>query len=52
MTEKPVDGGCQTGAVLTNLSITFECIDHKLLKAKLYAYEFDKKIPSTSLIDI
>ena len=31
------------GALPTDLSKTFDCIDHELLRAKLYAYCFDKK---------
>ena len=45
MTEKwqrSVDGGGQAGALLTDLSKAFDCIDHELLMAKLYAYSFDK----------
>ena len=30
------------GVVLANLSKAFDCIDHELLIAKLYAYGFDK----------
>ena len=29
------------GALLTNLSKAFDCIDHELLIARLYAYGFD-----------
>ena len=45
MTEKwqaSVDGGCQAGALLTDLLKAFDCIDHELLIAKLYAYGFEK----------
>ena len=37
-----VDRGGQAGALLTDLSKAFHCIDHELLVAKLYAYGFDK----------
>ena len=40
--QRSVDGGGQTGALLTDLSKTFDCSDNELLLAKLYAYGFDK----------
>ena len=39
---KILDKGGETGAVLTDLSKTFDCIDHNLLMAKLNAYGFEK----------
>ena len=40
---KALDKGGETGAVLTDLSKPFDCIDHSLLIAKLDAYGFEKQ---------
>ena len=40
---KTLDEGCETGAVLTDLSKAIDCMDHNLLIAKLIAYGFEKK---------
>ena len=36
-----LDNNYFVGAVMTNLSKTFDCISHNLLTAKLEAYSFD-----------
>ena len=46
---KTLDKGGETGAVLTDLSKAFDCIDHNLLIAKLDAYGFENN-PLISLI--
>ena len=43
-----VDRGKAFGALLTDLSKAFDCLDHELLIAKLYAYGFN--IPALRLI--
>ena len=40
---KTLDGSGEAGAILTDLSKAFDCIDHNLLKAKLSAYGFEKQ---------
>ena len=37
-----LDGDGQAQALLPNLSKAFDCFDHELLIANLYAYGFDK----------
>ena len=39
--EKGLDNGKVAGATLTDLSKAFDCLNHKLLIAKLQAYGFD-----------
>ena len=38
--KEAIDRGNQFGALLTDLSKAFDCIDYKLLIAKLYEYDF------------
>ena len=39
--KKSVDNGGVFGALLTDLSKAFDCLNHELLIAKLHAYGFD-----------
>ena len=39
--KKSADNGKAFGALLTNLSKAFDCLDHELLIAKLNAYGFN-----------
>ena len=45
---EPLDSGGNFGALLTDLSKTFNCLSYDLLLAKLYAYGLD--IPSLKLL--
>lgn len=47
--EMSLDKGGFSGIVMTELSKTFDCIDHELLIAKMHAYGFD--IESVKFID-
>ena len=42
--------GGETGEVLTDFSKAFDCIDHNLFIAKLYAYGFEKQSIHSYLI--
>ena len=43
-----IDSGQMFGALLTDLSKAFDCLDHDLLIAKLNAYEFS--LPALKLV--
>ena len=47
--EASVDSGQMVGALLTDLSKTFDCLDHELLIAKLNAYCFS--LPALKLVN-
>ena len=40
--KKGLDGKGKAGAILTDLSKAFDCLNHNLLLAKMDAYDFDK----------
>ena len=45
--KQAIDGGNQFGSLLTDLSKAFDCIDHKLLIAKLYEYRVSSSAVNT-----
>ena len=47
--KKSVDKGKDFGALLTDLSKAFDCLDHELLTAKLNAYGFS--LPALRLVN-
>ena len=46
--KRAVDSGQMFGALLTDLSKAFDCLDHELLTAKLKAYGFN--LPALKLV--
>ena len=46
--KRAVDSGQMFGALLTDLSKAFDCLDHELLTAKLNAYGFS--LPALKLV--
>ena len=49
--EKALDEKKNAGAILTDLSNAFDCLNHDLLIAKFRAYGFDHKLNMGFLMD-